>query len=175
MKMLRKEGNPVLSKMGATPGGLSKCSSVGEPGTEQPATLPALKSLRAASPSHRTRLFPASGPCPELLAPLSTPSSPWFQGRRERPGAPGAAEAVPAAHPPAALRSFKEGVGGLEAANRLGTTPEYADGHPGGQHWGPATFLRLGCLPRLWPVGSGRQRLVPSHWLLRMSIWDLGR
>lgn len=50
-------------------------------------------------------------------------------------------------HPPAVLRSFKEGVGWLEAANRLGMTPEYADGRPGVRP--PSAPTLLSCLPDL--------------------------
>lgn len=43
---------------------------------------------------------------------------------------------------PASSSAFKEGVGSPQAANQLGMTSEYADGHPGGQlqHQRLATF-----------------------------------
>lgn len=57
-----------------------------------------------------------------------------------------AREATPL-RPPAVLRSFKEGVRWLEAANRLGMTPEYADGGPGVRP--PSARTLLSCLPGL--------------------------
>lgn len=51
-------------------------------------------------------------------------------------GAAGCWRSHPAS-PPAMLMSYKEGVGWPEAANQLGTTPEYADGYPG--VWPPAS------------------------------------
>lgn len=61
-------------------------------------------------------------------------------------------------HPPTALRSFKRGVGRPEAANRLGTTSEYADDCPGGQvqRQGLATFIAVHPSPWLIALG-GRQ------------------
>lgn len=139
MKMLRRGGQCAFSKTEATPQGLLGRSSVGQP------------SLQAAIPAEPS---PAASP--------GAPAEP-----RQLPGS--GARGTRDAHrqrPPAATRAFKEGVGRPEAANQLGTTSEYADGHPGGhvQHQRPATFPAASHTrsPRS-QTGKGHQ--VPSCWL----------
>lgn len=89
------------------------------------------------------------GPQPKLLAPLCPAHLGW-------PGTGSPEDSVLGAvgcrrgHPGASsrcVRSFKEGVGWLEAANRLGMTPEYADGRPG--VCPPSAPTLLSCLPGL--------------------------
>lgn len=96
--------------------------------------------LLCGSTVHRTACHPTAFPsCPisassegpqlKPCAPLC-PTHLGCQGAGSVLGAAGCWRSHPAS-PPATPMSYKEGVGWLEAANRLGTTPEYADGCPG--------------------------------------------
>lgn len=152
MKMFRRGGQCAFSKTEATPHGLLGCSSVGQPCTEQ----------RAVPPDDNS---PQSLPQPLHPSVLWQRSPSRAAGSSRARGARDAAEAAPA-RPPAALGAFKEGVGRPEAANQLGTTSEYADGHPGGQVQPrrPATFPAVSHTYSPWSqTDKGYQ--VPSCWL----------
>lgn len=97
---------------------------------------------------------------------LQTAIVPRALPRRRIPvcGGRGARAEPPAAPGPASRRgpswAFKEGVGSPEAANQLGTTSEYADGHPGGQvqHQRLATFPAVSHTHSPWSqTGKGSQ------------------
>lgn len=157
--MVRREGKCVLSKMGATRRGVPRCSSVGEPARS---SLPPLQHCR--SPQSLPRL---SIPVFSKRSRPSAPPAPPARGAgRAAPQGRGRGARNQRSRPPAALRSFKQGVGGRrqptggERLLNMQMDVQEVRSTPGASH--PP------CRPPApQPLGSGRQGLVPSHWLLR--------